>query len=87
MRWTTKPARKKSLERALKRHLELRSENTPGSDEYKFHDEYIVFANDRIANKENVDMLEAVAHMLDESTALEAAYAALSRIQGLDSFL
>ncbi len=48
-----------------------------------FHAEYIAFADNRIAARENVDKLEAVAHLLDETNALEAAYQAMSRVQGL----
>lgn len=48
-----------------------------------YHKEFIAFSENRIADKENVDMTEAVTKLLDESQALEAAYQAMSRIQGL----
>lgn len=48
-----------------------------------FHRQYTVLADDRIAMRENVDMLEAITHMMDETNALEAAYEAVARIQGL----
>lgn len=48
-----------------------------------FHKQYTVLADDRIAKRENVDMLEAITHMMAETNALEAAYEAVARIQGL----
>ena len=48
-----------------------------------FHNEKVLFTENEIASRENADPLEAVTNMLNESNALEAAYQAMGRIQGL----
>lgn len=47
------------------------------------HTRFIAFLDSRISDTENVDLLEAITSLLDESRALEASYQALARIREL----
>ena len=47
------------------------------------HTKFIAFLESRISDTENVDLLEAITRLLDESRALEASFQALARIREL----
>lgn len=47
------------------------------------HEDLIAFFDQRVIDSENVDSLEVISRLLDESNALEAAYQAISRLQKL----
>jgi flagellar hook-associated protein 3 FlgL len=47
------------------------------------HNRFIGFLESRISETENIDKLEAVERLLDDSRALEASYQALARIRSL----
>ena len=47
------------------------------------HTRFIAFLESRISDTENVDLLEAITRLLDESRALEASFQALARIREL----
>ena len=49
----------------------------------KGHETLIGFFDARIARTENVNKLEAITRLLDDSRALEASYQALARIREL----
>ncbi len=52
-------------------------------DTNEAHTRFIAFLESRIADTENVDPLEAITSLLDESRALEASYQVLARIREL----
>jgi hypothetical protein len=52
-------------------------------DTNEAHTRFIAFLESRIADTENVDLLEAITSLLDESRALEASFQALARIREL----
>ena len=47
------------------------------------HENLIAFFDQRVVDTENIDSLEVISRLLDESNALEAAYQAISRLQQL----
>ncbi|MCH8835798.1 MAG: hypothetical protein IH925_07605 [Proteobacteria bacterium] len=47
------------------------------------HTKFIAFLESRISDTENVDLLEAITRLLDESRALEASFQALAHIREL----
>ena len=47
------------------------------------HTKFIAFLESRISDTDNVDLLEAITRLLDESRALEASFQALARIREL----
>ncbi len=47
------------------------------------HEQLIGFFDQRVIEAENIDSLEVISRLLDESNALEAAYQAISRLQQL----
>ena len=49
----------------------------------KSHESLIGFFDQRVADVENIDQLEAISRLLDDSRALEASYQALARIRQL----
>lgn len=59
------------------------------ADSVTRHEQLISFFDDQVAEIENVDTLEVITELLDDSRALEASYQALSRIRqlSLSSFL